>query len=238
MYQQLYQHQIMHNVSTIISTTWQKIDRPTMDSTRKDNHQKPHTEDSIREANNHNESITLQNEIISKSNPTIKEPTFSKRMSLSLEDHSMPTDSSSIGKNYKMVFAKDGDMISSLVLREYGILNDTIFDVVKRANPDIEDLDKISIGQKIILPNLGINSRIVEVGKGVFSIHISSFSSYDDAKQYFGKSVFGKLPISISPVKIAGRRLWYRVTLGNFTSRAQAIEYAKNNKLDNFPYKY
>ncbi|MCK5010247.1 MAG: AAA family ATPase, partial [Deltaproteobacteria bacterium] len=220
--------QIMHNVSTIISTTWQKIDRPTMDSTRKDNHQKPHTEDSIREANNHNGGMTLQNEIISKSNPTIKEPAFPKRMSLPLEDHSMPTDSSSIGKNYKMVFAKAGDMISSLVLREYGILNDTIFDVVKRANPDIEDLDKISIGQKIVLPNLGINSRIVEVGKGVFSIHIASFSSYDDAKQYFGKSGFEKLPISISPVKIAGRRLWYRVTLGNFTSREQAIAYAKN----------
>ena len=123
-------------------------------------------------------------------------------------------------------------------LREYGVLSDTIFDIVKRANPDIKDLNQIRIGQRIILPDLGIDSRIVEVGKGVFSVHVASFSSYDDAQQYLSKLMYKKHATSISPIKIAGKKHWYRVTIGNFTSREQAISYAKNIKLDNSPYKF
>ena len=55
---------------------------------------------------------------------------------------------------------------------------------------------------------------------------------YDDAKQFSNELVRKSYPISIFPLKIAGEKLWYRITVGNFTSRTQAIEFAKRLKLD------
>jgi len=229
--------QFLNAVSTAISTTWQKIERSTRDPIEKNSPQKsqePSTH-TTRGRSIHDLSLNLQKKAANDDQPTIENLPPFEQIPPSSEGDSMPTDSLCVGKNNKVVFAKMGDMVSSLALREYKILNDTIFDIVKRANPEIKDLDRISIGQKIIIPSLDIESTIVEIAKGVFSIHIASFSSYDDAKQYLNKLRGEKYQSSIFPVMIAGKRPWYRITMGNFTSRTKAIECAKSTKLDELP---
>ena len=218
-----------------LSNSWQKDERSIENATAKN---KPHklkepSVSTIKNMNVQDSDVNAPKKVIFADKPIVEKLPPSKQKPSSLENESTPFDPISMKKNYKTVSAREGDIVSTLVLEEYGILSDTICDIVKRANPEIEDLDQISIGQKIILPNLDNDSMIVEAGKGVFSIHIASFSSYDDAKQYFKKAASENLPISISPVKITGRKLWYRVTAGNFPSRAQAIEFAKTIKLDN-----
>ena len=232
--------QFINSLFTDFSNSWQKNERSIENAAAKN---KPHKlkEPSISTIKNMNAQdldVNTPQKAIVADKPIVEKLPPSKQIPLSLGNEPTPFDPISMKKNYKTVLAKEGDIVSSLLLKEYGILSDTICDIVKRSNPGITDLDQISIGQKIILPNLDIDNMLVEVGKGVFSVHIASFSSYDDAKQYFKKSAREKLPISISPVKISGSKLWYRVTVGNFSSRAQAIEFAKNNKLDNLPYKY
>ena len=59
-------------------------------------------------------------------------------------------------------------MVSTFALKEYGIINDTILDYIKRANPQIEDLDRIEIGQAITLPTLNINNSIIETDDQCF----------------------------------------------------------------------
>ena len=137
-------------------------------------------------------------------------------------------------KDPKIVTVKFGDMVSSLALKEYGILNDTIFDVVKRANPQISDLDKIDIGQDIILPPLGIDSSIVETENSAFAIHVATFSTYNDAIQLHNQLAKKKLIPSIVPVPILGKQKWYRVLVGNFTTRAEAVQFAKTSQLFEF----
>jgi type II secretory pathway predicted ATPase ExeA/phage tail protein X len=233
-------NQFINSLFADLSNSWQKDERSIEKATVKNktnNPQEPSVS-TIKKMNAQDLDVNAPPKAIVADKPIIEKLPPSKQIPSSLGNEPTPFDPISMKKSYKTVLAKEGDIVSSLVLKEYGILSDTICDIVKRANPEIEDLDQISIGQKIILPNLDIDNMIVEVGKGVFSVHIASFSSYDDAKQYFKKSAMEKLPISISPVKITGRKLWYRVTVGNFSSRAQAIEFAKNNKLGKFPYKY
>lgn len=156
----------------------------------------------------------------------------------SLEDNDKSPDPL-IGKsNYKTVFARRGDFVSSLALREYGILNDTICDIIKRANPQIEDLNEINIGQEINLPALDSNSIILEKGNGTYSIHVATLSSMDEVKQYLSNIDLKKYQPSISPVRIVGSKLWYRITMGDFSSREEAIETIKSVRLGKLPYSF
>ena len=133
---------------------------------------------------------------------------------------------------YKTVFAKRGDMVSTFVLKEYGTINQTIFDIVKRSNPDIEDLDNIDIGTKIMLPVIDFDCFILELEKNMYSVHLASFTSYENAKEYLITLNRFEYPLFLTPVKIAGNDPWYRITAGSFTSREMALEAAKKLKLD------
>ena len=94
------------------------------------------------------------------------------------------------------------------------------------------------MGKRIWMGVLGglnmslIDNFIIKNENGSFSIHISTFSSYDNALRLHKTLEGNNHASSISPVKVVGGNSWYRVTVGNFTSRSKAIDYAKNNKLD------
>ena len=134
-----------------------------------------------------------------------------------------------IGKdNYTFVIAKDGDILSKIVYNEYGIINDTIYEIVKSANPEIQDIDQIKIGQKIILPKIDIDSQIVEIAPNVYSFHITSFRSYSKVKNYLSKLMDNNYPIYVLPVKGVGEKTWYRIMIGQFSNRDNAIEFAKS----------
>ncbi len=135
------------------------------------------------------------------------------------------------------VSAKEGDIVSALALVHYGTINDTIIDIVKRANPEILDLDRIEIGQKINFPTLTIENFIIENEDGMFTIHVSTFSVYDHALRLHKQCERKDYSSSISPVKVVGKNNWYRVTVGNFSSRSEAIEYARKTNLDEVLYK-
>jgi len=220
-----------------LTITWSKIERSINNLLEKDN-AKEAKEISANPAKKNNfkdTSINFQKNITDYNQPIIKNQSPPKRALPSLEGSFTPIDSPNIEKNKKLVFARRGDMVSSIALKEYGIFNATICDIIKRANPEIKDLDQIDIGQKIIIPKLDIDSIIVEITKGVFSIHLASFISYDNARQYFNQLPVEKYQISISPVEIAGKRPWYRIMMGNFSSRAQAKKFAKTIKFNNLP---
>jgi len=140
-----------------------------------------------------------------------------------------------IGKdNYTFVIAKDGDILSKIVYNEYGIINDTIYEIVKSANPEIQDIDQIKIGQKIILPKIDIDSQIVEIAPNVYSFHITSFRSYSKVKNYLSKLMDNNYPIYVLPVKGVGEKTWYRIMIGQFSNRDNAVKFArsiKNNTL-------
>lgn len=129
------------------------------------------------------------------------------------------------------IIVKQGDILSKIIYDEYGILNDAIlYEMVKSANPSIQDIDQISVGQKIILPVLDVNSHIVELAPGIYSFHAASFISYIKAKKYLNKIMDKNYPIYLTPVKGIGGKTWYRVLVGQFPNRIDALNLAKNFK--------
>ena len=130
--------------------------------------------------------------------------------------------------DYTIVTAKEGDILSKIVYSEYGIINDNIYEIIKSANPEIQDIDQIKIGQIIILPKLDIDSQIVELAPNIYSFHITSFRSYSRVKNYLSRLLENNYPIYVVPVKGIGEKTWYRIMIGQFSNRDDAIKFAKS----------
>ena len=150
----------------------------------------------------------------------------------------VPDPSPPLEKKLISVSAREGDIVSALALVEYGTINDTLIDIVRRANPDIPDLNLIEIGQTINLPTLDITNFILENENGFYTIHHSTFSAYANALRLHRKLEGKNYPSSITPVRVLGKDSWYRVTVGDFNSFSAALEYAKNTKLDGSIYQF
>jgi phage tail protein X len=135
-------------------------------------------------------------------------------------------------KQQKALMAKSGDMVSALGTKEYGTLTNTILDMIKRANPGIKDLDRIYVGDKILIPPIDIDSLIVVEDNGTLSIHLATFSAESDAQQFKKMLADRNYAPSVYPVNIIGSKPWYRVTLGNHPDRSAAIAFAQNIDLD------
>jgi general secretion pathway protein A len=219
------------NLVTNVTDSWRTLKGFVMDPFAKNNSQ-----ESPRISENAMSGITPTDVLISYQKEEVEAP--SKHTLPSLEGKSVPADALPVKKYYKTVFARRGDYVSSLALREYGITNDTICDIIKRANPQIEDLNKIDIGQEIKLPALDTNSIILEKGADIYSIHIATLSSMDEVKQYLRNIDLKEYQPSIVPVKIVGGRSWHRITIGDFSSREEAIETIKSVRLDKLPYSF
>ena len=227
------------NLFTILSNTCQDIELPFNSLLAKIDPQKPHASP-LYPISNTSKDITTDtgSRGIDDDQPATEKSSPSEQTLTSLEDNSKATDSLSTSKKHKVVFAKRGDSISSLALKKYGISNGTIFDIIKRVNPEIEDLGSISVGQKIILPALDIDSIVVEIAKDVFSIHIASFFTHESAIQYINTLKKLNYPIILSSVKISGENTCYRITIGKFPSREKAIEIGKSITLGTVPHTF
>ncbi len=139
---------------------------------------------------------------------------------------------SSLDKSDKVqntIIVSRGDVLSKILYDEYGILNDdSLYQIVKSANPELQDIDQISVGQTIILPLLDINSKIVELAPGIYSFHAASFTSYIKAKKYLNKIMDNNYPIYLTPVKGIGVETRHRVLVGQFPNRIDALNFANN----------
>ncbi|MGD0945881.1 MAG: AAA family ATPase [Candidatus Binatia bacterium] len=78
------------------------------------------------------------------------------------------------GMPFAEVVVRGGDSMSAIALRKYGHATYTILDLLKLANPDLRDINMITIGQKIRLPELGDGFPILSDGSGRYSLLVYS----------------------------------------------------------------
>lgn len=129
-----------------------------------------------------------------------------------------------------VVTVKAGDTVAKLAAEYYGWIDIGILQAVKNANPEIPNIDLIHRGQKISLPQLSIAPHVL------FSVSIESYNSMDDAKTSFTGLIGKGYQATIYPYLDNQEKTMYRVTIGTFTSRQEAIEYARQLQAKGFPY--
>jgi general secretion pathway protein A len=81
------------------------------------------------------------------------------------------------GIPFAEVLVRGGDSMSAIALRKYGHATYTILDLLKLANPELKDINLISVGQKIRLPELGDGFPILSDGRGRYSLLVYSSQS-------------------------------------------------------------
>ncbi|MBW1947769.1 MAG: SPOR domain-containing protein, partial [Deltaproteobacteria bacterium] len=122
----------------------------------------------------------------------------------------------------KTVIVKRGDTLLELATKIYGYADENILKRVQNANPDLVDIDRIEIGQKILFPLL---SRSADQSP-VYSIHIASFRPFESARKLYQRMLSAGHEAYIIPFYSQEKGKVFRVTLGSFKTRREAEAYA------------
>ncbi len=121
----------------------------------------------------------------------------------------------------RMMIVKEGDTVTGLASTVYGFVNDELIQKIRSSNPDIADINRISIGQKIVFPPLeGANAA------PIFTVHVASFEPIERARVLFRELLDKGYEAYILPYHDPEKGNLFRVTVGNFTDRAAAQVYA------------
>lgn len=121
----------------------------------------------------------------------------------------------------KTVIVKEGDTIVELAANIYGLANDGVLNMIKKYNPDIKDINRIGVGQKLIFPASPLSDKVA-----IFTVHVASFVPFEHAQSLFKKLTGEGYEAYIMPMYTAGKGKVFKITLGNFRSLSKAKDYA------------
>ncbi|SPD74973.1 hypothetical protein PITCH_A400008 [uncultured Desulfobacterium sp.] len=120
------------------------------------------------------------------------------------------------------VSVKAGDTLIGLATEIYGRSGEDILRLLKERNPEINQLDRIEIGQKIVFPVLP------EINQGLtFTVDIASYEPFESAKSLFQELLKQGYEAYLMPVYNTQKGKFFRITLGNFKTSEEAEAYAK-----------
>ncbi|MDY7035184.1 MAG: AAA family ATPase, partial [Thermodesulfobacteriota bacterium] len=122
-------------------------------------------------------------------------------------------------KSFKTVIVKQGDTLDQLSIGIYNRADQKIFNLVKKHNPEIKDINKINVGQTVIFPPLPISN-----GGPVYTVHIASFQLFSHAQDLFKKLMREGYFVSIRPGYSERKEKIFRVILGNFESQRTCVK--------------
>jgi general secretion pathway protein A len=128
------------------------------------------------------------------------------------------------GVRFAEKVVRPGDSVSQIALQKYGQATHTILDMLKLANPDLRDVDIISVGQTIKLPELGDGFPTLVEGTGRFALLVFSTPRIDQATNLQKALQEHGFRARVSEGKFGSQRQIYRVVLPGFSDRSQVAE--------------
>ena len=122
---------------------------------------------------------------------------------------------------YRNVTVRRGDTLIELAIHIYGQADAATLELIKRHNPELLDVNRISVGQELKFPSLSVMHK-----GSTYTVHIASFEPFESAQNLFQKLRAAGYEAYILPINHKQRGKFFRITLGNFNSRMEAEEYA------------
>jgi hypothetical protein len=132
-----------------------------------------------------------------------------------------------MGREYKLreiADVKKGQTMSQLTQKYYGIVNISLLDFLLELNPEITNVHFILVDQKIKIPNITEELLIIPYPDRTYSIHAGTFDTSDPAERYRDEPVLKGQKIEILPRKVSLRETWYRVMIGKFEDKDEALK--------------
>jgi phage tail protein X len=124
----------------------------------------------------------------------------------------------------EIVTVKVGETVFELCRRYYGLTNSTLMDIVLDFNPGLENANLIRVNQKIRLPRMTEELLILENPDQTYQIHAGTFADPGASKRYRNAAVLKEKDIEVIPRKVSPGDTWYRVVIGRFDTRDEALK--------------
>jgi phage tail protein X len=122
---------------------------------------------------------------------------------------------------YRSVTVRRGDTLMQLAVDVYGRADTATLEFIRRHNPEILDVNRISVGQELKFPPLSLLHE-----GSTYTVHIASFEAFESAQSLFQELLAAGYEAYILPINRSERGKFFRITLGSFSRRIQAEEYA------------
>jgi len=122
----------------------------------------------------------------------------------------------------QIVTVMEKQTISYLAQESYGAVNKTRIDLILDSNPEITNVNLILVNQKIRIPHITEELLIIQSPGSAYKIHVGTFETPDAAERY-ARELKGKR-IEILPRHVSPRETWYRVIIGTFDDKADALK--------------
>lgn len=132
-----------------------------------------------------------------------------------------------MGREYKLkevVAVKEEETVSQLTRKYYGRANITLMDFILELNPKITNVHLIIVDQEIKIPNITEELLIIQSLDHTLKIHAGTFETPDPAKFYNDEPALRGKEIEILPRKVSPRETWYRVVIGKFDNKDEALK--------------
>ena len=124
----------------------------------------------------------------------------------------------------EIVTVKAGENIFELCRRYYGLANVTLMDIVLDFNPSLENANLIRVNQQITLPRITEELLILENPDQTYQIHAGTYTDPSASRWYSNVSALKEKEIEVIPRKVSPGDTWYRVVIGRFDSRDEALK--------------
>lgn len=123
-----------------------------------------------------------------------------------------------------IVTVNDGDSIFRLAQEHYGASNESLADVILKANPQITNVNRIRTGQRIVIPSIEEESLIIKTNDNRYKIHVGTFNTLYHARQFYFEHDLLYRNIAIILRKVAQDEYWYRVEVGSFENKNECLQ--------------
>ena len=123
-----------------------------------------------------------------------------------------------------VVLKEGGGSLYAIAKKHYQRANETMFDLIVQANPHLVNVRKIGDDQKIILPPIVPESYIGKINDGEYRVHIGTFETFESAVLYSQRVTQTEKLLYIESKDFSPEDTWYRVTMGDFGDKTEALK--------------
>lgn len=136
---------------------------------------------------------------------------------------SRPSDSYK-GQPIEIAVVQEGQTLSSLAQKYYGMTHTTLLDLLLDFNPGINNVHLIRTNQEIRVPKITEEVLVLLSSDHTFKIHIGTFDTPDRANFYRKESLLQGKEIDLIPRSVSPQDVWYQVVTGPFDDKEKALE--------------
>ena len=123
-----------------------------------------------------------------------------------------------------IVTVKAGETISFLSQKYYRMTHTTLVDIILDFNSEITNVHLILVNQEIKIPKITEELFIIQSSENTYKIYVGTFSTPDIQKIYRDEPSLAGKEIEIIPRKVSAQETWYRVIVGKFDNKGEALK--------------